>query len=181
MPHWGGPGSFYATPEDFTRARHTHLEDCITILAWIATIDAFQHWVYTHPTHTVQERDAHWLTLDARFGRGVSWDTGADGPSGQGLTAYRASAWQKQSHLFSHPMYYIEYGIAQLGSLQLWLRSKNEGPAAAIDGYVKALSLGGSRPLPKLFEAAGVRFDFGEATVKSIVQSVSEELGHTEG
>jgi oligoendopeptidase F len=179
MPHWGGPGSFYSTHEDLTRARHTHLEDCITILAWIATIDAFQHWVYTHPAHTAQEREAYWLTLDARFGRGVSWMPGADGASGEGLAAFRASAWQKQSHLFSHPMYYIEYGIAQLGSLQLWLRSKKEGPAAAIDGYVRALSLGGSKPLPKLFEAAGVRFDFGEETVRSIVQSVSEELGQT--
>ncbi|MBC7772382.1 MAG: M3 family oligoendopeptidase [Pyrinomonadaceae bacterium] len=177
MPHWGGPESFYASPEDLTRARHTHLEDCITILAWIATIDAFQHWIYTNPGHTPQQRDAYWLTLDARFGRGVSWEPGPDGPSGQGLTEFRASAWQKQSHLFSHPMYYIEYGIAQLGSLQLWLRSKNEGPAAAIDGYVQAMSLGGSRPLPTLFEAAGLRFDFGEETVKSIVGSVSEELG----
>lgn len=177
MPHWGGPGSFYAAPEDLTRARHTHLEDCITILAWIATIDAFQHWVYTNPGHTVQERDVYWLTLDARFGRGVSWEAGADGASGQGLAEFRASAWQKQPHLFSHPMYYIEYGIAQLGALQLWLRSKNEGPGAAIDGYMRALSLGGSRPLPQLFAAAGVRFEFGEETVRNIVKSVSDELG----
>jgi len=182
MPHWGGEGSnaasngFYHSPEDLSRARRVHLEDCITILAWIATIDKFQHWVYANPGHTRSERDAYWLSLDTAFGRGISWAPGADGASGEGLAEFRAAAWQRQPHLFSHPMYYIEYGIAQLGSLQLWLKSITEGPKAAVDAYIRALTLGGSKPLPDLFAAAGVRFDFGEATVKRVVENVSQEL-----
>jgi oligoendopeptidase F len=167
MPHWGAAG-FYTTDEDLARARRTHLEDSITILAWIAAIDSFQHWIYANPGHSPGQRDEQWLRLDERFGRAVSWE---------GLDDFRASAWQKQSHLFTHPLYYIEYGIAQLGALQMWLKSKAEGQRAAVDAYVRALTLGGSRPLPDLFAAAGLRFDFGEATIGRVVDAVESELG----
>ncbi|MEN0021448.1 MAG: M3 family metallopeptidase, partial [Planctomycetota bacterium] len=168
MPHWGASGSFYAEDSAaHARAMRQQLEGSIVLLAWIATIDAFQHWIYANPTHTRDERTAHWLTLDERFGRAVSW---------QGLDAARANAWQRQGHLFGAPFYYIEYGIAQLGSLQLWLRSLEEGPAVAIDAYLTALKLGGSRPLPELFKAAGLEFDFGPEIVGRLAERVEAEL-----
>lgn len=137
------------------------------ILAWIATIDSFQHWMYRHPAHTRRERDTYWLGLDARFGHDVTWAGHEDA---------RAANWQRQGHLFSHPMYYIEYGIAQLGALGLWLKSKREGERAAVDAYINALTLGGSKPLPELFAAAGLKFDFGESAVAAIVEEVEREL-----
>lgn len=168
MPHWGAPGSFYdGKPEDHNRAMRRQIESSITLLPWIATIDAFQHWVYANPAHTRDQRTEQWLELDRRFGRGFSWD---------GLEAARDSGWQKQGHLFGNPFYYIEYGIAQLGALGLWIRSLEEGPEVAIDAYIKALSLGGSRPLPELFAAAGLEFDFGPAVVERLVARVESEL-----
>ena len=168
MPHWGAPGSYYdGKPEDLARAQRKQLEGSIALLPWIATIDAFQHWVYANPTHSRDERTAAWLDLDRRFGRGFSWD---------GLDEFRAKAWQRQGHLFGAPFYYIEYGIAQLGALQLWIRSIEESPAAAVDAYLHALSLGGSRPLPELFAAAGLTFDFGPETVSKLVDRVEKEL-----
>jgi oligoendopeptidase F len=168
MPHWGVRGGFYESkPDDLSRARREHLEDSITILAWIATIDSFQHWMYRHPSHTRHERDTYWLGLDARFGHAVSWD---------GYEDARAAQWQRQGHLFSHPMYYIEYGIAQLGALRLWLKSKKEGEKAAVDAYIRALSLGGSKPLPELFAAAGLSFDFGDGPIAGVVEAVEREL-----
>ncbi len=168
MPHWGVAGGYYPPgSEELARARREHLEDSIVILAWIATIDSFQHWMYRFPKHTQQERDTYWLGLDARFGRGVSWD---------GLRSEREAAWQRQGHLFTHPMYYIEYGIAQLGALRLWLKSTREGEKAAVDAYVRALSLGGSKPLPDLFAAAGLTFDFGEGPVASVAEAVEKEI-----
>ncbi len=167
MPHWGVAGAFYSNEEDLNRARREHLEDSLTILSWIATIDSFQHWMYGKPEHTHAQRDDFWIELDQRFGHALSWN---------GMTDERRTNWQRQGHLFSHPMYYIEYGIAQLGSLQLWLRSKKESERAAVDGYTRALALGGSKPLPQLFEAAGIRFDFGDKTVASIVEAVEREL-----
>lgn len=168
MPHWGVRGGFYeGKPQDLARAQREHLEDSISILAWIATIDAFQHWMYLHPKHTHAQRDAHWLELDERFGHALNW---------RGLEDERASQWQRQSHLYGHPLYYIEYGIAQLGALRLWLKSRKDGERAAIDAYVRALALGGSKPLPELFAAADLTFDFGEGPVAGVVEAVGAEL-----
>jgi oligoendopeptidase F len=167
MPYWQGAGSYYASQEDFLRAKRKQVEGSVSLLPWIATIDAFQHWIYTRPTHTRAERTAFWLGLDERFGHAVSW---------QGVEPPRASMWHRQMHLFSSPMYYIEYGIAQLGALGLWLRSLEDGEKTAIEAYIKALSLGGSKPLPELFKAAGLKFDFGEATIGRLVERVEKEL-----
>ncbi|MFN7021895.1 MAG: M3 family oligoendopeptidase [Phycisphaerales bacterium] len=167
MPYWGVEGGFYSSEEECRRARAEHLEQSVTILAWIATIDAFQHWMYRHPGHTPAERDAEWERLEDRFGHSVSWE---------GLREEKLCRWQQQSHLYSHPMYYIEYGIAQLGALRLWLKSRTEGERAAVDAYVRALALGGSRPLPDLFAAAGLSFDFGEGPVARVCEEVEAEL-----
>jgi oligoendopeptidase F len=158
-------GEFYDEAEA-ARANRVHLEDVLRLLPWIATIDAFQHWLYTHPGHTREERAAHWLELDDRFGPAVSWD---------GLEQYQPVAWQRQIHLFEVPFYYIEYGIAMLGALQLWLQSK-KNEKKAIDHYRKALSLGGSCPLPELFTAAELDFDFGPETMKKLMDMIAAEL-----
>lgn len=167
MPYWKGEGSFYPSEEDYLRARRKQVEGSVSLLPWIATIDAFQHWVYKHPGHTRAERTEHWLALDKRFGHAVGWE---------GLEPFRASLWHRQLHLFGAPLYYIEYGIAQLGALGLWLRSLEEGEKTAVEAYMTALSLGGSKPLPELFAAAGLKFDFGPETIRRLVDRVEREL-----
>src|SRR5439155_7108254 len=94
--------AFYAAPEA-NRARRTHLEGILNIFPWIATVDAFQHWIYTRPGHTGAERTAAWLRLMDRFGGDVDWS---------GHEAARANLWHRQLHIFLHPFYYVEYGIA---------------------------------------------------------------------
>jgi len=161
---------FYATPEA-NRARRTHLEGILNIFPWIATVDAFQHWIYTHPGHTRAERSTAWLELMDRFGGDVDWS---------GHEAARAHLWHRQLHIFIHAFYYIEYGIAQLGALQVWANSKRD-QAGALRSYKQALELGGSRPLPELFSAAGCRFDFSPQTIGPLVALVREELGRLNG
>ena len=156
---------FYATPEA-NRARRTHLERVVGIFPWIATVDAFQHWVYTHPGHSRQERSRAWLALMERFGGQVDWT---------GYEAARANLWHRQLHIFIHAFYYIEYGIAQLGALQVWANSKQD-QGRALRQYKQALALGGSRPLPELFRAAGCRFDFSRKTIGPLVELVTSEL-----
>jgi oligoendopeptidase F len=168
MKHWAAPGAFYQPgSEDFQRACREQIKRSFVLLPWIAMIDAFQHWVYSNVGHSRQQREAQWVSLDERFGNAISWE---------GLEAYRANLWQRQLHLFSVPFYYIEYGIAQLGALQLWLISLEKGERTAIDYYMKALSIGGARPLPELFEACGLVFDFGPSTIKRLVDRVGSEL-----
>lgn len=156
---------FYS-PAEAQRARRDHLEGVLKVLPWIATVDAFQHWTYTHPKHARSERTAAWVQLMGRFGDKVDWT---------GFEAVRANLWHRQLHIFLHPFYYIEYGIAQLGALQVWANSKKDKPGALRD-YLKGLSLGGSRPLPELFQAAGCRFDFSRETIKPLVQLVRNEM-----
>ncbi|MEM1184582.1 MAG: M3 family oligoendopeptidase [Planctomycetota bacterium] len=171
MPHWGVEGGFYPDPADLARAQRKQLEGSVTTLAWVATIDAFQHWVYANPGHSIADRHAAWLDLESRFGvrsARVAWP--AD------LEPWRSRTWQAQLHLFEVPFYYIEYGIAQLGALGLWLRSVKEGPEVALGAYREALALGGSRPLPDLFAAAGLPFDFGPETLGRLADQVGAEL-----
>ncbi len=156
---------FYAAPEA-DRARRTHLEGIINIFPWIATVDAFQHWIYTHPGHTRTARTAAWLELMDRFGGAADW---------AGHEAARASLWHRQLHIFLNPFYYIEYGIAQLGALQVWANSRR-GRATALRNYKQSLGLGGSRPLPELFAAAGCKFEFGRSTMAPLVELVRQEL-----
>jgi oligoendopeptidase F len=158
-------GQFYSEA-DSARAKRMHLEDMAKMIPWIATIDAFQHWIYTHPNHTRAERNACWLELDRRFGSAVDWTD---------LEPFREAFWQRQLHLFSVPLYYIEYGIAQLGALQLWMQARRN-EQGALANYKKALKLGGSRPLPELFSAAELKFQFGPDTMRALMEEVAGEL-----
>ncbi len=153
-------------PVDANRARRVHLEGVAGVFPWIATVDAFQHWIYTHPGHTREERRNAWLQLMDRFGGDVDWT---------GFESARANFWHRQLHIFLHPFYYIEYGIAQLGALQVWANSKRDR-VKALNDYKGSLRLGGSRPLPELFQAAGCRFEFSEATIQPLAKMLREEL-----
>jgi oligoendopeptidase F len=153
-------------PAEKDRANRKLLEGIIRLLPWVAQIDAFQHWIYRHPGHTNAQRNDYWLQLDAELGGGIDWN---------GYENVHRTTWQRQRHLWGSPFYYIEYGIAQLGALQLWSIFRQDRKRA-IAGYRRALALGGSRPLPELFAAAGVKFDFGPATVGPLMQQVAEEL-----
>jgi oligoendopeptidase F len=153
-------------PADANRARRVHLEGIVGIFPWIATVDAFQHWIYTHPGHTRAERTAAWLALLDRFGGDVDWT---------GHEAVRANLWHRQLHIFLHPFYYIEYGIAQLGALQVWANARRHRARALAD-YQRGLALGGSRPLPELFAAAGCRFEFSRETMRPLVALIRGEL-----
>jgi oligoendopeptidase F len=156
---------FYPTTEA-NRARKTHLEGIIGFFPWMVVVDAFQHWIYTHAGHTRAERKTAYLKLMDRFGGDVDFS---------GYEEVRAHSWHRQLHIFLHPFYYVEYGIAQLGALQVWANSKRD-KAKALADYKKSLALGGSRPLPELFAAAGCKFQFDAATIKPLIELAGVEL-----
>ncbi|MEO6187671.1 MAG: M3 family oligoendopeptidase, partial [Ginsengibacter sp.] len=144
MDHWH---VFFDKEDDLRRAKEHQLERVITIFPWIAVVDKFQHWVYENPDHMNEERTENWLKILNDFSDGII--------DYSGLEEYRKNAWQRQLHLFEVPFYYIEYGIAQLGAIGMWMQYKRN-PGQALDNYMKALSLGGTKTLPELFEAAGL-------------------------
>ncbi len=148
------------------RSKENELEDVIWLFPWVASIDSFQHALYSRPNHNAKDREEIWLKIMDRYDAGVDYS---------GLEAVRANLWQKQLHLFECPFYYIEYGIAQLGALQVWANFKKD-PQKAIDDLFKAESLGCSRPLPELFSTAGINFDFTPKTIEPLMKVVWDEL-----
>jgi len=164
MEHWE---VFFSDAEQLKRAREYQLERVITIFPWIAIVDKFQHWIYEHPIHSNEERTTEWNKILTEFS-----DTVVDY---SGLENFRSNLWQKQLHLFEVPFYYIEYGIAQLGAIGMWKQFKLN-KEEALNNYCNALSLGGTKTLPQLFETAGLKFDFSPNTIKELMDFVKQEM-----
>ncbi|MBK7762796.1 MAG: M3 family oligoendopeptidase [Bacteroidetes bacterium] len=158
---------FYNDANELKRAKTEELERALTIFPWIAMIDKFQHWLYTNPGHTVDERKAMWLQIHQEFSpSNLNWDD---------LESNRSILWQKQLHLFEVPFYYIEYGIAQLGALAMWKEYKLDS-TKTLDNYLLALSKGYTQDLKSLYKTAGIDFDFSEEKVKALCDFVNIEI-----
>ena len=161
-PHWE---EFYDA-KNADRARRKHLEDIISFMPWMATIDAFQYWVYANPNHSREERAERWLELAERFGPKVDMS---------GFEEIHKVSWQRQGHLFGVPFYYVEYGIAQLGALQMWKYHRRD-TEDALTRYKAGLSLGYPRGLTELFEASGLELSFSESYVGSLIGEIDDAL-----
>ena len=163
---------FFTEQEDLIRAKEEQLKDSLKTLPWVATIDAFQHWIYTNPTHTIEERSKAWEKCLDRFGANfVNWD---------GYEEYKHNLWQKQLHLFEVPFYYIEYAIAQLAAISIYKNYK-ENPVKAVLEYMDALKLGYTKSIPEIYTAAGIKFDFSEEYIRGLVSFMKEELANLKG
>lgn len=164
MEHWD---IFFSDKNELQRAQIEELERVISVLPWIATIDKYQHWLYTNPGHTNEQRETEWMKILAEFSTGVTDWTGFE--------EYRAYFWQKQLHLYEVPFYYIEYGIAQLGAIAMW-RQYRENKEQALENYKAALALGYTKTLKELYATAGIKFDFSPAYVAELGSFVKERL-----
>jgi oligoendopeptidase F len=160
-------GGFYSEA-DARRARAEHLRSIVQFLPYMAVVDAFQHWVYVDAPEDVSARDldACWSKLWDRFMPGIDYE---------GLDAEKGTGWHRKLHIFEIPFYYVEYGLAQMGALQVW-RNALHDQGEAVRRYRSALSLGYSRSLPELYQAAGARFAFDETTVRGLMQLIEEQL-----
>ena len=164
MDYWD---TFFDNEADLKRAKRDQLLDTLGTLSWVATIDKFQHWIYTHKNHTTEERYNYWLELTEEFGSGkVDWS---------GLEDAQKNQWQKQLHLYEVPFYYIEYGMAQLGAIAMW-RNYRENPQKTIQQYKEALALGYTKPIDKIYETAGIKFDFSTDYVSELSSFIHAEI-----
>lgn len=164
LEHWD---VFFDKEEDLRRAKISQLENVLRILPWIATVDKFQHWAYTHPNHTREERKAEWMKIYLEFN--------PNNIDRRGLEHYSEYLWHKQLHIFEAPFYSIEYGMAQLGAIAIWKRYR-ENPQQAIEQYIQALSLGYTKPINEIYAAAGITFDFSQTYVSELGIFVKQEL-----
>lgn len=160
-------GGFY-TEAEAARAKIEHLENIILFWPYMAVVDSFQHWVYTHSDEAAyaDKCDAQWTALWRRFMKGIDWS---------GFESEMATGWHRKLHIFQIPFYYVEYGMAQVGALQVWRNSIND-PSAALHAYRRALALGGTKTLPALFETAGAEFRFDKAMLHELVALIESEI-----
>lgn len=164
MDYWN---VFFDNEKDLRRAKINQLENVLKILPWIATIDKFQHWIYTYPEQTADERKDNWVRIAKEFKSDIL--------DFSGIEMYQEHIWHKQLHIFEVPFYYIEYGMAQLGAIAIWKRYK-ENPQQAIKDYTAALELGYTKPISEVYQRAGIAFDFSEEYVSDLVTFIRAEL-----
>ncbi|MGD0004533.1 MAG: M3 family oligoendopeptidase [Anaerolineaceae bacterium] len=160
-------GGFYSQA-DARRALVEHLEGMITFWPYMAVVDAFQHWVYENPgdASDPMQCDNTWSKLWERFMPGVDWS---------GLEEFKVTGWQRKLHILVNPFYYVEYGLASLGAVQVW-RNALENQANAVAIYRQALGLGGTLTLPKLYQAAGARLAFDTEILYGAITLIEDFL-----
>lgn len=164
MDHWD---VYFDNPEDLKRAKLDQLFDVLKTLPWVAVVDQFQHWIYTNPDHTTEQRTEAWIQIFERFGANfVDWSDHREAEE---------NLWQKQLHIFEVPFYYIEYGMAQLGAIAVWKNYK-ENPEKGLQQYLDALKLGYTKTITEIYETAGIKFDFSEEYVKDLAAFVRAEM-----
>jgi oligoendopeptidase F len=161
---------FFDNADDFLRAKRHQLEGVLRVLPWVATVDKFQHELYLHPEYTHKQREALWLSVLDEFDSGLT--------DYSGYEHFKASAWQAQLHIYEVPFYYIEYGIAQLGAVSVWKNYK-ENPEKALQDFENALKLGYSKPIPEIYKAAGIEFNFSKAYMQELADFIQKELQKT--
>lgn len=165
-PYLAEPGGM-ASSDELRLARIEHLEEVLMTLAHVAAVDAFQRWIYTSGEgENAVARDEEWHRIRERFQAGVDWS---------GLEDERLARWYRQLHIFLYPFYYIEYGLAQLGALQIWRRSRTDR-AGAVQDYREALALGCTVSLPAMYARAGARFGADRTLIRELVGLVEDEL-----
>lgn len=164
MEHWD---VFFDNEEELRRAHVYQLEYILKVLPWIATIDKFQHWLYTNPEHSRKDRKENWKRIFKEFSSSYV--------DHSNLEQYLDHLWHKQLHIFEVPFYYIEYGMAQLGAIAIW-KQYRENPSQTVQNYIAALKLGYTRPIGEIYEAAGISFDFSKECINELGCFVKAEL-----
>ena len=151
---------------DTERATRRYFEKIVAFFPYMASVDAYQHYVYTHVDAGLDAWKDYWQTLTRRFASELDLS---------GLEHHDRRSWQRKLHVYEVPFYYVEYGIAQLGALQVW-RNSLADYAQAVGLYRRGLALGGARPLPELFAAAGCQFDFSQRTLRPLAEAVMAKI-----
>ena len=164
MDHWN---VFYSDDEELRRAKRSQLIGVLSGLPAIARGDAFQHWLYTNPDHTIEERRAYWLELEKELGGSViDWS---------GFENDRSIYWQRILHFYEVPFYFIEYAMAQLGAVAVWMNFQQDR-SKAIQQYKDALKLGYTSTIPEIYNTAGIKFDFSKEYVRHLAEFVHDEI-----
>lgn len=153
--------------EDTDKYKFSHLSEALLFLPYGVSVDEYQHWVYENPTATPQERNLQWREIEKKYLPHKDYDGNEYLENG--------GFWQRQSHIYNSPFYYIDYTLAQICAFQFWKRSR-ENQEEAWSDYVKLCKLGGSMSFTKLVEEANLISPFENGCVESVVGEIENWL-----
>ncbi len=169
MPFLGASAGGPFSDEHARRLEREHLAGTPGMLAYVAVVDAFQHWAYSHPA---EGRDPlrceeKWLELEETYIPGMDWS---------GLELERKSSWLTQGMLFTQPLFFIEYAISLLGALQI-RRNAVRDPSGAAEAFRRCLAMAGhNASLAERYAAAGARFAFDQPALEDILAWFEQRL-----
>jgi M3 family oligoendopeptidase len=153
--------------EDSIKYQYSHICGALTLLTYCAAIDEFQHVVYAEPGLSSLERKKEWKKIEQKYLPYHDYD------DNDFLNA--GGYWQQQSHIFTKPFYYIDYGLAQICALQFWNRSRNDFNNAWQD-YLKICKVGGSMSFAEILNLAALKSPFEEDCLETTLQPVVQWL-----
>lgn len=152
---------------DADKARESHMLECLTFIPYGAMVDEFQHRVYEKPEMRPQERNALWLSLEAKYRPYLDF---------AGFPFYgEGRRWQAQSHIYTSPFYYIDYCLAQTMALQFWALGQNSH-RDAWEKYCRLVKFAGTKTFSELVRDAGLLTPFGDEAVKKVCETVAKWL-----
>ncbi|HAQ63816.1 MAG TPA: M3 family oligoendopeptidase, partial [Ruminococcaceae bacterium] len=163
---WRNAEDFFG--KDTRKFLYSHLAGSLTFIPYGTMVDHFQHIVYEKPDMTPRERHDTWKKL---LGIYMPWMK-LDGD----IPFYsEGEGWQRQSHIYTVPFYYIDYCLAQTVALEFWAMIQ-EDPDNAWKHYIAYTEQGGSRVFTELLKNAGLESPFDEATLRGVCKKANDWL-----
>ncbi len=153
--------------QDTGKYKFSHLSNALYFLPYGVAVDEFQHYVYENPEATPAERNQAWRGIERKYLPHRDYD-------GHEFLE-KGGFWQKQSHIFAMPFYYIDYTLAQICAFQFWKKDQ-ESHRQAWSDYVRLCNAGGSRSFLELVKLANLRSPFEDGCVASVVDVITEWL-----
>lgn len=142
-----------------------HLEDAVIFVPYGCMVDEFQHIIYDNPNLTPKERKQVWKDLERDYKPHLFYD---------GLEFFENGCfWQKQHHIYSFPLYYIDYVIAQLCAFEykIWMDKDRK---AAWQSYLKLCRMSAAKFHTELLEEAGLETPFKNGVLAKIVENLKK-------
>ncbi len=153
--------------EDTEKFFFEHLAGAVRFLPYGCAVDEFQHIIYENPQYTPAERNAVWRDMERKYLPHKE--------NGDNAFLEAGGFWQKQSHIFGSPFYYIDYVLAQICAFQFWTRCQSDRDGAWKD-YVQLCKLGGQYPFTELVRRSNLQSPFEAGTVEQVISKIGAYL-----
>jgi M3 family oligoendopeptidase len=153
--------------ENTAKYEYVHAANALSFIPYGCMVDEFQHIMYENENLTPDERNQVWLDLEQKYRPHLHQED---------LPFYgRGSGWQFKLHIYLHPLYYIDYCMAQAVAFRFWTMSLKD-PADAWKRYLAFVDLGGTVTFEEAVRAAGLPLPYDEGSMGEVAREIAAWL-----